>query len=289
MTRFETLEEMAFKALKDKGFGPKENVAAKKLLMEELDVVRITDSAEMFLVAEELCSMAKKARLFFDPSSAGGYSMSILCYLLGISIDNPLRYPEYKSIVTFERELKARNLMTFLVYDEGLKRIEKFMRRRYPDAEFKGFIDTFNAKVSATDEYSAFTIHAALDYESSRRERTLASIASINHERVDLNEIPLDDKTAFGLFNSLDWDGVTDNLVFTKVMNAVREQKPETILQLWSAINEPVYHVYGNKGENFVSETFATAVRIYHLAYLKAHYRDAFDSMLEAERKSKQM
>ena len=41
-----------------------------------------------------------------------------------------------------------------------------------------------------------------------------------------------------------------------------------------------MYQVFGNTGEKFNVEWFATAIRIYHLAYLKAHYRTVFDSIL---------
>ena len=257
---------------------------AKSRLNKELDVVKLTDSAEMFMAAASLSKDARMAGVVFDPSSCGGYSMSLLCYLIGISIDNPLLYPDYDSLLHFETSLRNSNMITFLVYDAGLDLLRDYMKHNYPDAKFKDYIDVFDAKVPATENYASFTIHGALDYESGRRERVIAIIKKMENEDIDVNDIELNDHGAFSLFNSLDWDGVTDNLMFTKVLDAVRKCQPDTISDLWKCINTPVYNVYGSKGEQYNHESFTTAVKFYHLAYLKAHYRTPFEIEIENER-----
>ena len=287
MTRFETLEKMTTEALDKRGFRDSEREAANVRLKQELEIVKQTGCAEMFLAAEEMSRKAREEHLYLDPSPADGSSLSMLCFLLGISIDNPLRYPEYPSFADFENGLKTRKLMTFLCYDAGLNSARNFLNRRYPNGEAKDFGDSFTIKVPAAEEHTGFSIHLAVDYESARRERILYRISSQMKVNIDLNSIPLNDKSSFDLFNALDWDGVTDNVVFTKVMREVKEKKPDTILKIWQTINTPVYQVFGNTGEKFNVEWFATAIRIYHLAYLKAHYRTAFDSTLEVERASK--
>lgn len=287
MTRFETLEKMAIEALDKRGFSGTEREVANARLKQELEIVRQAGCAEMFLATEEMCMNAREEHSHLDPSPADGSSQSMICYLLAISIDNPLRYPEYPSLAEFENALKTRKLMTFLCYEAGLDTARTFLKGRYPDGEIKDFVDSFTIKVPGTNEYTGFTIHLSVNYESARRERILDRINCQMNGRVDLNAIPLNDKSAFDLFNALDWDGVTDNIVFTKVMREVTEKKPDTILKIWQTINTPVYQVYGNVGEKFNVEWFATAIRIYHLAYLKAHFRTAFDSSLEVERAAK--
>ncbi len=284
MTKLEELKEMAIKALEGKGFDPKNNDAARRLLVQELDVVRITDSAEMFLAAADLCRNAKKMHTFLDPSSWCVGCMSILGYLLGICVDNPLRYPEYDSLANFEKGLRTRNLITFLCYDEGLDLMRRYLKAKYPNGKVKDYIDTFNIAVPQTDEYSSFVIHGALDYESSRRERTIDGIYSFTMQNVDVNDIPLDDAEAFDVFNSLDWNGVTDNVMFTTVMEEVKKHPAKSILQIWEDLNAPIYVVYGSKDNKTNSESYTGAIRVYQMAYLKAHYRDAFDATLETER-----
>lgn len=286
MTRFETLEKMVAEALNRKNFGVAEREAANVLLNQELEIVKQTGCAEMFLVAEEMCRKVREDHSHLDPSPADGSSLSMLCYLLLISIDNPLRYPEYQSLTEFEKWLNNRRVMTFLCYDTVIDYARSFLRRQYSDGELKDFGNSFSIHVPAAEEHTGFTYHLAVDYESTRRERLLDRISSQMNENIDLNSIPLNDKSAFDLFNALDWDGVTENAVFTRVMREVKEKKPDTILKIWQAINIPVYQLFGDMSDKFDFETFVTAIRIYHMAYLKAHYRTAFDYSLEIERTS---
>lgn len=286
MTRFETLEKMATEALDRKGFGGVEREATNVRLNLELEIVKQTGCAEMFLVAEEMCRKARERHSHLDPSPADSSSLSMLCFLIDICIDNPLKYMEWPSLAEFEKSLKTRKLMTFFCSDAGIDLARHLLKSRYTDGEVKDFSDSFTIKVPAAEEHTGFSIHLAVDYESARRERILDKIWSQMMVNIDLNSIPQNDKSAFNLFNDLDWDGVTDNVVFTKVMREVKEKKPDTILKIWQTINTPVYQVFGNTGEKFNVEWFTTAIRIYHLAYLKAHYRTAFDSTLEVERLS---
>lgn len=284
MTRFETLEKMAIEALDNKGYDGTEREAANVRLQQELETVRKAGCAEMFLVAEEMCRKAREEHSHIDPSPANVSSLSMICYLLSISIDNPLRYPEYPSLAEFEKDVKISRLLIFQCYDAWFKVACDFLKSRYPDGQVKDFGDSFRIKVPANEEHTEFSVGLSFDYEAARRERVLDRIKGQLKENIDLNAIHLNDKSAFDLFNALDWDGVTENVVFTIVMREVKEKKPDTILKIWQAINTPVYPLSWDPDEKSDFETFATAIRIYHMAYLKAHYRNAFDYTLEVER-----
>ena len=262
MTRFETLEKMTTEALDKRGFRDAEREAANVRLSQELEIVKRTGCAEMFLVAEELCRKAREEHSHLDPSPANGSSLSMLSFLLGISIDNPLRYPEYPSLADFEKWMKIHKLMTFLCYDARIDSTRNFLKNRYQDGKVKGYHDSFRIIVPADEDYTGFSVGLALEYESGRRERTLDRISSQMKMNIDLNSIPLNDKSAFDLFNALDWDGVTENAVFTRVMREVKEKKPDTILKIWQAINTPVYPLSWDPDEKSDFEMFATAIRI---------------------------
>ena len=66
-------------------------------------------------------------------------------------------------------------------------------------------------------------------------------------------------------------------------MDAVKNNPATYILQIWKDLNTPdVANDIRKDGINDVC--YPEAVRVYHMAYLKAHYREAFDAMLEDER-----
>ena len=283
MTKFETLEAMAFEALEDKGFNANEKEAARQLLTQELDCVSATGSAEMFLAAADLCREARTGGILLDPSPCGVGSMSMLSYLLEIGIDNPLRYPEYDSLPYFKRKLGDSHIITFFCREDGHKLMLSHLRNRYPKGKLKENYESFKFTVPETDEYSLFHIHGAMDYESSRREKTIGHIYNSMCQHIDVNDIPQDDGAAFEVFNSLAWNGVTVSVVFTSVMDAVKNNPAASILQIWRALNTYVYVAGGIREDGINHVCYPEAVRVYHMAYLKAHYREAFDAMLMDE------
>jgi len=285
MTSIENLEWLLQLAIKSKQFSIEMSKELKERLEKEIEVVSRENCAEMYNLATALFGKARRAKHFIEISPAGGHGLSLLCYFLNISSDNPLLYRDYDSFTAFERELATHKIITVMVADSGLTEMKDLIQESYPDTEIQERTDSFEAKIPGTDDYAGFTIHASVDYEAARRERVLDCIQRHQMKRICLDTIPLDDKSAYILFNGLDWDGVTCNLVFTKVMQAVKERQPHSIKEIWECINTPIYQVSGTReGEPINLESFVTAVRMYHLAYLKAHFKAEFDVSLEKER-----
>ncbi|GAA5533969.1 DNA polymerase III subunit alpha [Deinococcus aluminii] len=85
----DALEERAFAALPDK-YAPDQVVAADQRLRQELATVRALDMAGFFLTAAEVTDYCREHGIL--AAGRGSAAGSVLCYLLGITLSDPLKH-----------------------------------------------------------------------------------------------------------------------------------------------------------------------------------------------------
>lgn len=158
--KFHTLKEMAWKGLKEKGFGKNKEYIERARY--ELDLIQKKDFVDYFLIIQDLVGWSKRNDILVGPAR-GSSAGSLVCYLIGITEVDPIRHG-----LIFERfiDLNRTDLPDIDVDFEDRRRddIKRYLEKTYGENKVGTLatFSTYKGKVCVDDIGRVFEIPFAV-------------------------------------------------------------------------------------------------------------------------------
>ena len=323
----------------------------------ELEAIRINRRTLMLNTIALVLSELETENIYCERTQQTGYNVSLVCYLLGISLFNPMDYPELITERYVIRAMDSISGMTFTVDSNILEKLKNILdqhglkdvcstERSYLK-QIKGkcydiYLVDYNiadAESSSFEVYIRYSEHKTLD------RKILNQVGMAKYEG-----IPENDSQTWEIIQNLDLFGTTRHLTMTNY-EAIHQIRPRSISELAEAlsfeqdkqysllqeylqnkhtgattytgdavIDEILSHTYGvllysrqqeayMKRLNELScsekqaydrcneylnsqlslsvisnkcDKFVKAANLYRLAYIKTHYPEAFQKVIES-------
>lgn len=221
MTQFEKLQQRINTATAALPYALNEE--QNERLQNELQAIQEYRRAEMLNAVAEIVNEFRDKQKYPTLDSNEGYSVSYVCWLLGVSDFNPLEHPwlltEKFAIDTF-RECNSIKLF----YTQEIN-VESVLTRLYGSkVDIRGEVSYVSAE--ASEDGQDFEVYSLCDIRPIMYQVEEAIRSNVDPAFNSL-DIPLNDEAAFKLLNSFDWMGVFyDSTVDMKFVEAMHRIQP---------------------------------------------------------------
>ena len=161
-----------------------------------------------------------------------GYGVSLVCYVLGISLFNPIEHPKLiteKYVLNTLRETKGAN---FRIDADKPEIVEEKLKEWNYQFEKETYGNIYFLKVISKDEESS---NVTLYYQYRSNACRLQRAYQILDKRV-IDTIPYDDRETFDMINEFDIYGTTISCLAPITLEALRLIRPESLGELAIAL-----------------------------------------------------
>lgn len=157
-----------------------------------------------------------------------GYGVSLVCYVLGISLFNPIEHPKLiteKYVLNTLRETRGAN---FRIDSDKPEIVEDKLKEWNYQFEKETYGNIYFLKVISKDEGSAnFTFYYQYRYNACRLQRAYQIL-----DKHVIDKIPYDDRETFDMINEFDIYGTTISCLAPITLEALRLIRPESLGEL---------------------------------------------------------
>ena len=213
------------------------------------------------------------------------YGVSLVCYVLGVSLFNPLEHPildtESPALDAFSYGARCE----FSIDSTAFQLIEQWLKEWGYEVEIEGFGHILSMDMwhrNKKDE--RIRIDVRYSPGACKLRRAIRELG----DRLFYN-IPFDDECVFGTIYNLDLYGTTTACFSPITLDALRLLKPTSLNELATALSFTKEEQYGdlmkcisardkNRDNHFVQ--YVEAYNLYKLAYIKTHYPEYFNKIL---------
>ena len=213
------------------------------------------------------------------------YGVSLVCYVLGISMFNPLDHPTLDAESIALKAFRYCPWFNFSIDGNAYKLIEQWLKEW-----------GYEFEIEATDNISSMIMSLRINANKIIRFdiRCRPSSCKLRQAILELGDklfynIPFDDKDTFEAICNLDLYGTTTACFSPITLDALRLIKPSSLNELAMVLSfakedqyEDLMNYTSDRGVNR-SNNFAQyveAFNIYKLSYIKTHYPDHFNKIL---------
>ena len=209
----------------------------------ELEAIRINRRTLMLNTIALVLSELETENIYCERTQQTGYNVSLVCYLLGISLFNPMDYPELITERYVIRAMDSISGMTFTVDSNILEKLKNILdqhglkdvcstERSYLK-QIKGkcydiYLVDYNladAESSSFEVYIRYSEHKTLD------RKILNQVGMAKYEG-----IPENDSLTWEMIHDLDLFGTSRHLTMTNY-EAIRQIRPRSISELAEALS----------------------------------------------------
>ena len=209
----------------------------------ELEAIRVNRRTMMLNTISLIIRELETEGIYCESTQQSGYNVSLVCYLLGISLFNPMAHPELITERYVINTMDRISGMTFTVDSNILEKLKNILNEH-------GLKDVCSTEHSYLKQiegtcYDVYVVNNNLeDAESSRFE---LRIRYTDHKTLDRNmlnmigvdryeSIPDNDSMTWKIIHELDIFGTTRHLTMTNY-ESIRSIRPETVSELSEALS----------------------------------------------------
>ena len=209
----------------------------------ELEAIRVNRRTMMLNTISLIIRELETEGIYCESTQQSGYNVSLVCYLLGISLFNPMAHPELITERYVTNTMDRISGMTFTVDSNILEKLKNILNEH-------GLKDVCSTEHSYLKQiegtcYDVYVVNNNLeDAESSSFE---LRIRYTNHKTLDRNilnmvgvdryeNIPDNDSMTWEMIHNLDVFGTTRHLTMTNY-ESIRSIRPETVSELSEALS----------------------------------------------------
>ena len=209
----------------------------------ELEAIRINRRTLMLNTIALVLSELETENIYCERTQQTGYNVSLVCYLLGISLFNPMDYPELITERYVIRAMDSISGMTFTVDSNILEKLKNILdqhglkdvcstERSYLK-QIKGkCYDIYLVDYNIADaESSSFEIYIRYSEHKTLDRKILNQVGMAKYEG-----IPENDAQTWEIIQNLDLFGTTRHLTMTNY-EAIRQIRPRSISELAEALS----------------------------------------------------
>ena len=198
----------------------------------ELDGIEKYGKTELIVVLWWLFKHLEKNDVCAKLSLYDGYGVSLVSYVLGVTLFNPLEHPDLitdKYVLNTLRETKSAD---FRIDSNKPELVESLLKELDYQFEKENYGNLFVIKAKAREEESAdFTLYYQYRPNACRLQRAYHML-----DNSILMNIPYDDKETFDLINELDLYGTTITSLAPITLEALKLIRPESLGELSIAL-----------------------------------------------------
>lgn len=260
---------------------------AKQRLDLELSAIERFNKTELFTCLWRLFDELSKNNICSQLSVYNEYGTSLVCYVLGISLLNPLDHPTLNPKKLVLDTFRYCPYFTFSIDSNAYKQIPQWLKEWGYD---------FN--IECSDYNSSMIMNLNIDrdkiihmYINLRSGDCKLRRAFVEMGEQAVIDIPNDDKETFETISNLNLYGTTTTGFPPITLDALRLIKPSSLNELATALSycrEEQYqslmiYISSNgkkRTDNFAASEYVKAYNIYKIAYIKKHYPEHFDKIL---------
>ena len=209
----------------------------------ELEAIRINRRTLMLNTIALVLSELEKESIYCERTQQTGYNVSLVCYLLGISLFNPMDYPELITERYVIRAMGSLSRMTFTVESNILEKLKDILDRHglkdvcstehsYLKQIEGTCYDTYLVDYNLADaESSSFEIYIRYSEHKTLDRKILNQVGIAKYEGIPENDSP-----TWEIIHNLDLFGTTRHLTMTNY-EAIRKIRPRSISELSEALS----------------------------------------------------
>lgn len=250
-------------------------------LKHEMEVIRQNRRSVMLSTVAEATEFCASIQNWIELPGTEGYCVSFVCWLLGISDFNPFDYPQIDTESFAIKAFKELDYISLGAMD-GAALKQKVLCMHERRAQISGMAVKVHYKASP------FKVRVLSNNCYGRTKRVIETVRAGMDPMFDISQIPTDDAMTFKLIRTMDWLGVMPKYTTTKQIEAVRRVKPENLEMLCEAellscrdtavilMYDAGDHIADSAAAEVRCAAFHRCLKAYRLAYLKAHFSDAF-------------
>ena len=257
----------------------------KQRLDAELAAIEKYDSSAVIVCIWRLFDELYKNNICSQLRIYNEYGVSLVCYVLGISMFNPLDHPTLDTESIALKAFRYCPWFNFSIDENAYKLIEQWLKEW-----------GYEFEIEATDNISSMIMSLRINANKIIRLdiRCRPSSCKLRQAIFELGDrlfydIPFNDKNTFKSIYDLDLYGTTMVCFSPITLDALRLIKPSALNELavvLSFAKEKQYedlmnYISGrgvNRNDNFAQ--YVQAFNIYNLAYIKKHYPNHFNNIL---------
>ena len=241
MKDFKKLREQVYDLAKRR-FGEISEEVDQRLNLE-LEAIRINRRTLMLNTIALVLSELEKESIYCERTQQTGYNVSLVCYLLGISLFNPMDYPELITERYVIRAMGSLSRMTFTVESNILEKLKGILDRHglkdvcstehsYLKQIEGTCYDTYLVDYNLADaESSSFEIYIRYSEHKTLDRKILNQVGIAKYEG-----IPENDSLTWEMIHDLDLFGTSRHLTMTNY-EAIRQIRPRSISELAEALS----------------------------------------------------
>lgn len=198
----------------------------------ELKLIDRYDRTELLNLFCMTISELKEKGIFARASLGYGYNVSLVCYLLGISLFNPMDHPELITDTYVRNTLSQAPVISFRMDKDGTEVIDKFLEELNYHVEKNNMKSCGIRRLTSPDDGSSFAIHYYCRPGAGRLRRLQHELGSSAFA-----DIPKEDSQTLNLINSLDLHGTTTSCFSPITLEAIRMIQPHSISELTETLS----------------------------------------------------
>lgn len=256
----------------------------KRRLDVELKAIERCGKINLLVCIWRLFDEMSKNNIFAKFSIYNEYGVSLVCYVLGISLFNPLDHLDIPTERLVLRAFNSDTKINFRIDVNSPEFIERRLKEWGYKVEIKSVCNMYYMKVWF-DKEDDDELEIDFQYYSGvcKLQRAFSEIED------KLLNIPYDDKEAFATIYNLDLYGITTDCFSPITLDALRFIKPTTLNELATALSF-VKETQYKELMNYISNReidrankfaqYVEAHNLYKSAYIKRYYPECFDKLL---------
>ena len=248
----------------------------KQRLDIELAAIEKCDSTTILVCLWSLFDNMSKNNICSQLRIYNEYGVSLVCYVLGISLFNPLDHPNLNTMKLTLSTFRYCPRFDFSIDSNAYKLIEQWLKEWGYEFETETFGNIYSMVIRLKNETDKI-IRLDIRYRPNS-----CKLRQAIHELGDklFYDIPFNDKDTFETICNLDLYGTTTACFSPITLDALRHIKPSSLNELATALSFTREEQYVdlinyisdkclNRENNFAQ--YVEAFNIYNLAYIKKH------------------
>lgn len=257
----------------------------KQRLDIELAAIEKYDSTATLICMQRLFNELSQNNICSQLRIYNRYGISLVCYVLGISLFNPLGHSTIDTESIALEAFRYCHQFDFSIDRNAYKLIKQWLKKW-----------GYTFEIEATDNVSSMIMNLKIDTDKIVQTHIRHRPSACKHRRAIctfgdrlFDDIPLDDECTFETIYNLDLYGTTTACFSPITLEALRLCKPASLNELATALSFTKEEQYKdlmnyisnrdiNRENKFVE--YIEAYNLYTLAYIKKYYPEYFDKVL---------